>query len=79
MYNSVVQQLLQTPLVVLIDIYFEVMRTLVALVLTVWVRLIFGSVRCCSISYAGNFKTRHLFLIFHSKYFSVSDRVKSLG
>ena len=28
---SVVQQLLQTPLVVLIDIYLEIMRTLVAL------------------------------------------------
>ena len=28
---SVVQQLLQTSLVVLIDIYFEIMRTLVAL------------------------------------------------
>ena len=28
---SVVQQLLQTPLVLLIDIYFEIMRTLVAL------------------------------------------------
>ena len=32
---SVVQQLLQTPLVVLIDVYFEVMRTLVALVMTI--------------------------------------------
>ena len=32
---SVVQQLLQTPLVVLIDVYFEVMRTLVALVITI--------------------------------------------
>ena len=28
---SVVQQLLQAPLVVLIDIYFEIMRTLVAI------------------------------------------------
>ena len=35
LYNSVVQQFLQTPLVVLIDIYFEVMRTLVALVVTI--------------------------------------------
>ena len=34
LYNSVVQQFLQTPLVVL-DIYFEVMRTLVALVVTI--------------------------------------------
>ena len=32
---SVKQQLLQTPLVVLIDVYFEVMRTLVALVMTI--------------------------------------------
>ena len=32
---SVVQQLLQTPLVVLIDVYFEVMRTLVVLVMTI--------------------------------------------
>ena len=30
---SVVQQLLQTPLVVLIDIYFEIMRTFVELVI----------------------------------------------
>ena len=35
LYKSVVQQLLQTLLVVLIDIYFEVMRTLVALVVTI--------------------------------------------
>ena len=32
---SVVQQLLQTSLVVLIDIYFEVMRTLIALAMTI--------------------------------------------
>ena len=31
----VLQQLLQTPLAVLIEIYFEVMRTLLALVVTI--------------------------------------------
>ena len=47
LYNSVVQQLLQTPLVVLIDIYFEVMRTLIALVVTIL--CILYSVACVQI------------------------------
>ena len=45
---SVVQQLLQTSLVVLIDIYFEIMRTLVALaIMTIFYTLY--SVKCVQI------------------------------
>ena len=45
---SVVQQLLQTSLVVLIDIYFEIMRTLVALaIMTIFYTLY--TVKCVQI------------------------------
>ena len=48
---SVVQQLLQRPLVVLLDVNFEVMRTLVALVMTIL--CMFYTVVCVQISYSG--------------------------
>ena len=45
---SVVQQLLQTSLVILIDIYFEIMRTLVALaIMTIFYALY--TVKCVQI------------------------------
>ena len=51
---SVVQQLLQTPLVVLIDIYFEVMRTLVALVMTIQLCMLY-TVVCVQIQLPWSF------------------------
>ena len=45
---SVVQQLLQTSLVVLIDIYFEIMRTLVALA-TMTILYTLYTVKCVQI------------------------------
>ena len=51
---SVVQQLLQTSLVVLIDIYFEIMRTLVALaIMTIFYTLY--TVKCVQIQLQWSF------------------------
>ena len=51
---SVVQQLLQTSLVVLIDIYYEIMRTLVALaIMTILYTLYF--VKCVEIQLQWSF------------------------
>ena len=51
---SVVQQLLQTSLVVLIDIYFEIMRTLVALaIMTIFYTLY--TVKCVQIKLQWSF------------------------
>ena len=51
---SVVQQLLQTPLVVLIDIYLEIMRTLVALAIMTILYTLY-TVKCVQIQFSGPF------------------------
>ena len=51
---SVVQQLLQTPLVVLIDIYFEIMRTLVALAIMTTFYTLY-TVKCVQIQLQWSF------------------------
>ena len=57
---SVVQQLLQTPLVVLIDIYLEIMRTLVALAI-----LYTHTIKCVQIKLQWSF--------FNYRYFIKED------
>ena len=51
---SVVQQLLQTSLVVLIDIYFEIMRTLVALAIMTILYTLY-TVKCVQIQLQWSF------------------------
>ena len=51
----VLQQLLQTPLAVLIEIYFEVMRTLLALVVTILFTLY--TVACVQIQLQWSFSS----------------------
>ena len=53
----VLQQLLQTPLVVLIEIYFEVMRTLLALVVTILFTVTLYTVACFQIQLQWSFSS----------------------
>ena len=58
---SVVQQLLQTSLVVLIDIYFEIMRTLVALTITTILYTLY-TVKCVQIKLQWSFFNYRYFI-----------------
>ena len=61
---SVVQQLLQTSLVVLIDIYFEIMRTLVALTITTILYTLY-TVKCVQIKLQWSFFNYRYFIGEH--------------
>ena len=61
---SVVQQLLQTPLVVLIDIYLEIMRTLVALAIMTLLYTLY-TIKCVQIKLQWSF--------FNYRYFIKED------